>query len=147
MCVCSCVQLCMGMWVCMRASMHRHVSVCVCVWGDLLCVFWGGGDLLFPLRQISLTCDPSPRRVLLCACYGDHFILCVCYVFVSGLPYSAYLMDSTSHHGVIGQPTTKIPVDVLTETTVASCVVVESSILYMKLYYSIVLSCMISFYR
>ena len=90
-----------------------------------MCVGGGGPAVSTSTKSVKvhLTCEPSPGQVLLCACYGDHFILCVCYVFVSGLPYSAYLMDSTSHHGVIGQPTTKFSnrVDVTTQASRGYC--------------------------
>ena len=96
--------------------------------------------------KVHLTCEPSPGQVLLCACYGEHFILCVCYVFVSGLPYSAHLMDSTSHHDS-PPPSSQIEwmyIHKLTEATIASCVVVESSVLYMNVYVdSCCLSCLV----
>ena len=69
------VLLCVGICVCMRVSMHGHVSVCVCVRGDLLCVRGGRGTCCFYFDNFHLTCEPSPGQVLLCACYGEHFIL------------------------------------------------------------------------
>ena len=109
MCVCTSIRVHMCVCLTMRGVHARDVSVGVC------------GDLPFFTSPVTHLCDPSPR--LLCACYSEYFILCVCYVFVSGLPYSAHLMDSTSHHGVIGQPTTKFSnrVDVHTQANRDYC--------------------------
>ena len=102
MCVCVQAYVCMCVCVLVHSSVCGHVCVCACIHTQAcesvcvcvcVCGGGGGGGCHFYFDNFHLTCEPYTR--LLCACYGDHFILCVYYVFVSGLLYSAHLMDST----------------------------------------------------